>query len=86
MAVREEEPAKLQKRNPEIIEDASFYQDLTYIAIMKDIENASKYKKSVLRVTYDIGSKMKIYLEKKGFIVTNLMYSNYNDPRHKIEW
>lgn len=86
MAVKEEEPTKLQKRNPEIIEDASFYQDLTYVAIMKDIEKASNKKQSALYVDYHIGSKMKIYLEKKGFTVINLIWTYDYQNKHKIEW
>jgi len=69
--VREEQITKLQKRNPEIIEDASFYQDLTYIALMKMIDKAAKDGRSKMSINESsLGTKMSVYLEKKGFKIT----------------
>lgn len=83
--VREEQKTKLQKRNPEIIEDASFYQDLTYVNLMKSIDKYAKEGKSRMPISkLSFGEKMTIYLEKKGFKISEekIGYSTYT----YLEW
>jgi len=82
--VREEQITKLQKRNPEIIEDASFYQDLTYISLMKMIDKAAKDCKTKVTLSYTISDKMTTYLEKKGFKISFSKQGYYEYSY--IEW
>jgi hypothetical protein len=85
MVREEEQKTKLQKRNPEIIEDASFYQDLTYVTLMKQIDKYAKDGKSRMSISKStLGEKMKVYLEKKGFKISeeNVGYSTYT----YLEW
>lgn len=78
--VREEQKTRLQKRNPEIIEDASFYQDLTYVKLMKQIDKCAKDGKSKMSINEStMGTRMISYLEKKGFKITDkkIGYATY---------
>jgi len=72
------------KRNPEILEDATFYQDLTYIAIMENIEKESKLGNSYI-TKKNIGEYMINYLRKKKFKVS-VSSSFHSDTYYKISW
>ena len=82
--VREEQKTKLQKRNPEIIEDASFYQDLTYITLMKKIDKTATEGKTKATLAHTISDKMTTYLEKKGFKISFSKQGYYEYTY--IEW
>lgn len=84
MALREQDNRKLQKRNPEIIEDASFYQDLTYIALMKQIEKAASSGLSSIIIDRQLGINMRKYLINKGFVIIDL--GNSSTAYHKLTW
>ena len=77
-------PYTKTKRNPEILEDATFYQDLTYIAIMENIEKESKLGNSYI-IKKNIGEYMIYYLRKKKFKVS-VSSVFHSDTYYKISW
>ena len=52
------QPTVVEKKNPAIIEDASFYQDRTYEALKIKIDKASKNGKSYIYIEEELGTSM----------------------------
>lgn len=73
------QPTVVEKKNPAIIEDASFYQDRTYQALKIKIDNASRNGKSFICIDAEMGKSMIKYLENKGFTIrcSTISYSTY---------
>ena len=63
------QPTVVEKKNPAIIEDASFYQDRTYQALKIKIDSASRNGRSNICIEQEMGTSMKKYLENKGFTI-----------------